>query len=197
MGDASEEKIYPPAFGMPTSPDGRGVRLGHGQNLTATSDQMYYGKPPCRHDEIEFHNGRDCKGCQFVPGTVCTKKCTTDADCPANKHPWKYDIKPRCEKLGLMEQKYGGRHCFNMGTDQGPNECPDGMITGTKDEPDYPSGGPCLWPPTPTEAAPSKDDDEAEDASEEKIYPPAFGMPTSPDGRGVQLSDNFTAALMV
>jgi len=98
------------------------------------------------------------------------------------------------------------------------------MITGTRDEPDYPDGGPCLWPPTPTdrrrrsthtprrrsththrrrwtptdeEAAPSKDDDEAEDASEEKIYPPAFGMPTSPDGRGVQLSDNFTAALMV
>merc|ERR1712232_1442833 len=47
------------------------------------------------------------------------------------------------------------------------------------------------------EAAASKDEDEAEDASDETIYPPAFDMPTSPDGRGVQLSDNFTAALMV
>ena len=112
----------------------------------AISDQKYYGKPPCRSDEVEFHNELLPGHTAFVPGMVCAPKCNKVEDCPPSLHPWTN----KSQGFNLMQcwsfPNYTGSHCFQLSTDTAAYECPDGMIYGTRDEPPYPNDGPCLWP---------------------------------------------------
>jgi hypothetical protein len=87
-------------------------------------------------------------GASWEPGVVCAPKCSLSGTaCPVDVRAGGDPIgtianySANCVLWGNLTEPL----CYVLTEDEGPHECPAGMIYGTHDEPTWPNTGPCLW----------------------------------------------------